>query len=374
MQTLYKRTKAGKIQQWDIEVIEHPDAGLDGTATIRVTHGLTDGQKQTDEEVITEGKNPGKRNATTAIQQAHKEAKAKWQKKYDRERYGLTVEESDIKMLTAPMLAHVYEDHAGKVDWTGTTQVQPKFDGHRCLAFNTGGVIKLLSRQGVEITSCDHLVEQLQGCLPEGAVFDGELYVHGLPLNEIGSLIRRKQEDSTKLCYMMYDMPSHDAPFSERYKHLTATVRMWGDDKFPNLHLARTEAVTDEVAAMDFQVRCIENGYEGAMLRHGDYRYLNGKRCHGLLKMKTFQDDEFEVVDCAMGRGKFEGMAIFSCVTKDGHPFDVTAPGTHEEKRAAWENWPEQKGQMLTVKFQNYSATETPVPVFPVALQFREDV
>jgi ATP-dependent DNA ligase len=370
METLYKRTKGGKIQQWTIEVMHQ----LDDTATITVSHGLTDGQKQVDTERITEGKNAGKKNATTAVQQATKEAKAKWQKKLDRERYGLTVEESDVKMLTAPMLAHVYEDHADKVNWDGQTHVQPKFDGHRCIAIKNDTGIQLLSRQGVPITSCDHLIEQLSGCMPNNSIFDGELYIHGLPLNTIGSYIRRKQEASADLCYMMYDMPSMDAPFIKRYKHLLGTVRMWGNDKFPNLHIARTEEVQSETAAMEFQVKCIENGYEGAMLRHGDYEYLRGKRCHGLLKMKTFQDDEFEVIDCQEGRGKFEGMAIFTCITKDEYPFDVTAPGTHEEKKAYWESWPQHKNKMLTVKYQNYSATNTPVPVFPVALQFREDV
>jgi len=373
LETLYKRTKGGKIQQWSIEVMHQ----LDDTATITVTHGLTDGQKQVDTERITEGKNTGKKNATTAVQQATKEAKAKWQKKLDRERYGLTVEESDEKMKTAPMLAHVYEDHANKVDWEKSNfiRIQPKFDGHRCLAIcNAAQEITLYSRQGVEITTCNHIVEQLQGCMPSNSVFDGELYVHGLPLNTIGSYIKRQQPESEQLCYMMYDMPSYDSVFADRYRQLLATVRMWGNDRFPNLHLARTQEVTSETDAIAFQAKCIENGYEGAMLRHGDYKYLNGKRCHGLLKMKTFQDAEFEVVGCTEGRGKFAGMAIFRCTTDDGHVFDVTAPGTHEDKKTFWNSRDQYIGKMLTVKFQNYSETDTPVPVFPVALRFREDV
>ena len=88
--------------------------------------------------------------------------------------------------------------------------------------------------------------------------------------------------------------------------------------------------------------------------------------------MKTFFDAEFEIVGCKEGRGSYEGMAIFTCKTPDGHTFDVTAHGTHEEKRKAWEDRESHIGKKLTVKYQFFTTTDKPVPFLPVAKGFAE--
>lgn len=365
---LFKRASGGAIHQWQIRVEPHDD----GTATIITTHGQLDGAQQEARDHIKEGKNPGKKNETTPQQQAIKEAEAEWTKKRDRKHYGLTVEESDAKIAAAPMLAHVFEDHAKKINWDDKDHlhVQPKFDGHRCLAVVSGKMeIKLYSRQGIEITSVPHIVEQLYTA-PPGTVLDGELYIHEQPLNKIGSLIKREQAGSADLCYMIYDMADPKKPFADRFRRLEDECGQFEDES--HLHLARTQKVGSLGEAEEFQAACLEHDYEGAMLRWGTEGYKPGKRSDGLLKMKTFVDDNFVIVGCKEGRGQFEGMAIFECVTEAGHKFDVTSPGTHEEKRAAWQNRDSYNGKRLTVKYQTYTSTEEPVPFLPVAKGFHE--
>lgn len=371
MKTLYKRTKDGGIQQWDIRV----ENNSDGTAKIIVTHGRADGQKQVETETISEGKNAGRKNSTSPQEQAVKEAEARWTKKRDREHYGLTVEESDMKISLAPMLAHVYEDHAKKIDWSsGLVMAQPKFNGHRCLAFRDYNYnVQLFSRKGDPIESCPHIIEQLKLIMPNNSIFDGELYIHGRPLNKLASLIRRMQEDSANLCYIVYDTVKKDQPFHTRLLELAGRFYVPNIRDCTHLHLARTETVKSEDAAFKFRQQCLENGYEGAMLRHGNYTYESGKPSHGLLKMKIFRDAEFTIIDAKKGRGKFEGMAIFVCQTESGSTFEVTAPGTHEQKRACWANRQQFIGKQLTVKFENFSATENAVPICPVAIGFGED-
>ena len=358
--TLFKRTSSGKTQEWTISVHDNDD----GTAVIVVVHGLTDGQMQTERETIREGKNAGKKNATTPQEQARAEARAKWNKKRDRDRYGLTVEESEAKLALAPMLAHKFEDHENKVDWESRVFVQPKFDGHRCLAFaDAHKNIKLFSRKGVEIDTCEHIQEQLEKIMAPHSILDGELYIHGEPLNKIASYIRRKQANSRNLQYIIYDQVAKEE-FNDRFYESEMVQSIQGVN-FVNI--SRTKIITSMDEAYEFQQSAIVNGYEGAMLRHGDEGYNSGNRSQSLLKMKTFVDDEFKIVDAKEGRGKFEGMAIFMCETKDGNRFEVMSPGTHEEKRAAWLRRELLIGKMLTVKYQNYSATENPVPIFPVA-------
>ena len=95
---LFKRTATGAVQVWRIRV-EPQD---DGTAIIITTHGQLDGAQQEARDHIRDGKNTGKRNATTAAQQAIKEAEARWTKQRDRNHYGLTVEESDGRPSCTP--------------------------------------------------------------------------------------------------------------------------------------------------------------------------------------------------------------------------------------------------------------------------------
>ena len=367
---LYKRTAKGEVQTWHIRV----EPETDGTAVIVKKYGLEKGKQQETRDHIKEGKNLGKKNETTAAQQAVAEAEAEWTKHRERKHYGLTVEESDIKILAAPMLAHVYEDHANKINWQDTDyiHVQPKFDGHRCTVICDDAMnIKLISRQGTEITTCDHLKEQLYPLMDAGTMLDGELYIHGLPLNKISSLIRRQQPGSADLCYMLYDKHDEKLSFKDRFLYLEDQADTLD---LPHVHLSRTQPVDSEEAAMEFQSICLDHGYEGTMLRHGRAGYRPGKRSANLLKMKSFFDGEFTIVGCREGRGTFTGMAIFECTTADGNKFDVTAPGTHEEKQEFWQNHSEYLGKRLVVKYQKFTETDAPVPFLPVAKGIADNV
>ena len=369
---LFKRTSTGAVQVWQIRV-EPQD---NGWAVIITSHGQVDGKPQENRDLIKEGKNAGKKNATTALQQATKEAESKWTEKLERDRYGLTVEESDIKREFAPMLAQSWTDNKGqltsyakKVNWQDKAHlhVQPKFDGHRCLAIHDDKGLRLFTRKGVEVTSCGHLVDQLRSIMPINSAIDGELYTHGVPVTTIGGYISKQQPGTENLCFMLYDEINCPLPFAERMVRLDQLASQRGS----HIHLARTQPIATIDDMMNFQGQCVENGYEGAMLRHGLIGYENA-RSGSLLKVKTFLDHEFKITGCKEGRGKFDGMAIFECITDAGNTFEVTAPGTHEEKRSAWiqrETW---IGQMLTVKYQKMTETECPVPFQPVALQKRD--
>ena len=69
---LYARTNTGAVQTWTIEVIGNK---------YRTHYGQLDGEIQTTEWSLCEAKNAGKKNATSAEQQAEKEAQATWKKK-----------------------------------------------------------------------------------------------------------------------------------------------------------------------------------------------------------------------------------------------------------------------------------------------------
>ena len=72
---LYKRDSKGKVRIWTMQV----GFNNENEAGIRTISGLVDGQKVTSEWNLTEAKNVGRSNATTAKTQAEFEAQAcKW--------------------------------------------------------------------------------------------------------------------------------------------------------------------------------------------------------------------------------------------------------------------------------------------------------
>lgn len=205
--TLYKKTKTGAIQQWHIEVYALPVFG-----EIVTNYGQVDGQIQQNRETIFEGKNIGRANQTTALQQAEAEATSRWDKKvksgYVKDIEQASAGQDDIGGIL-PMLAHSFDDHAKKIVFP--CLVQSKLDGNRCIAIVEGGIAKLFSRTRKPINSMPHIVTELQAAFPNGRyVFDGELYSHSLKedFEEIQSLVRQKGADQNHqaIQYHIYDM------------------------------------------------------------------------------------------------------------------------------------------------------------------------
>lgn len=360
--TLLKETADGGVQTWSVRV----DQNDDGTATIIVTHGRVGGKLQEARRHIKTGKNLGKKNATTPLQQAYKEAAAEHTEQLERNCYGFTVEQSRAARAASPMLAQGYDKHGRKVNWATDCFEQPKLDGLRVMAICTQDGVFLRSRKGV-FYELPHLVDVYKQLLRPGQVLDGELYAHGLSVNKISSLATRPRSDSEVLRHHLYDMKPTEAAevaFRERYLMLKQKLEAMSSD---SLVLVPTQRVHNEDELMALQAQHIEDGYEGSMLRHGETGYENGKRSYSLLKVKTFQDAEFKITGVRAGQGSHADMAVFECVTDAGHEFEVTAPGTHEEKRVYLANGSQYIGRQLTVKFARFTDTEKPVPFHPVA-------
>jgi len=132
-----------------------------------------------------------------------------------------------------------------------------------------------------------------------------------------------------------------------------------------------TQEVRSEEELNEKMEKAIGAGFEGLMYRHPDSKY-EGKRSSGLLKVKTFRDDEFTAVDVEEGNGKLQGKAgAIWCVTKEGKRFKAKMQGSLSGLGEYLTNKDKYIGKKLTVKFFNY--TPDCVPRFPVGIRFRED-
>lgn len=302
---LFSRTKLGQIQTWQI-IVENDSfytkEGIKGGA-------ITDTKKTT-----CFPKNVGKKNETTAEEQAFLQAQSKWQKKVDS---GYFENESDIdkELFFSPMLAHKWNDY--KDDIVYPVFSQPKLDGVRCIVDKNG----MFSRAGGKpIVSAPHIKRIMQPILEDGVIFDGELYAHAFKedFNEIISLAKKTKPETEDLAnseknleYWVYDCfieSKPDLTFSERFRYLKDKILSLHQDK-DNLKVrfVFTEKVNNEQELDVLFEKYLEDIFEGQMIR-ADTPYEKN-RTKNLLKRKIFMEEEFEIAGVMDGVGNSTGIA-----------------------------------------------------------------
>lgn len=362
---LYKKTTGGGIQMWEIWVVHLKNADV---GRLYTRYGLVDGKQQEISEDICSGKNQGRGNETSPYEQACLEAAARWDKQKNRKAYTEddTGEESAAIRALSPMLAHKFKDHRKKVDWDNAV-AQPKLNGFRCLVRRVGKKLQAFSRENQPL-QIPHILEELDKAVGD-EILDGELYTHGMTLQQISSACKKLSSLTERVNYNVYDVVAPQA-YMKRIKDMHVKLSFGSAE---HLRVVESVLVRTESELMTAQAHFIAEGYEGAMLRHGKGGYEAGKRSANLLKVKTFFDEEFEVVDFKMGRGKMAGVPVFTCVTAKGHHFDVLCRGTMEKRQAIGTHAADYIGKKLTVSYQEFTHTEEPVPFHPVGLKFKHE-
>lgn len=376
--TIFKRNSDGSIGQWAIEVYGaiDPVTGRE-IGVLESCYGKVGGAQQIAKDLIREGKNIGRSNETSPMQQAVLDANSKFERKL-KSGYCRTIEEARegktdavIEGGVAPMLAQGYDKHAAKIRFPAFAQ--PKLDGHRCIAVVQDGKATLWSRTRKRITGVPHIARALESAFPsESVVLDGELYNHDYRdnFNALTSFIRSAtpKPGHEVVQYWIYDTVD-DWPFERR----TASLATIEDKLSDPLILLPTATVDDEESMIALFGEWLAMGFEGAMLRNANGRYKVGGRSYDLQKVKIMQDAEFELVAIEEGKGKMMGKAVFVCATETGATFKCKLVGALDSLAVYLQNPDDYLGKMVTVKFQNLHP-ETGIPRFGVALRFREDV
>lgn len=305
-ETLHKRGVKGEVRCWRME-LGMWEGDISGH---RVVSGIMDGAETPSGWTITEGKNLGKKNATTSTSQAISEIANQYQIKRDRG-YFDEVTKIDEVAFTKPMLAQDWDKRKAKVDISAGVYPQPKLDGMRCIARADG----LWTRTGKRIVSCPHVEEDLKlyfEFCPD-VELDGELYNHDYRdrFNDLMSILRKEKPSDADIesarsvvQFHIYDIASSFDTFSTRAN----TLRMLFEYDFsecPSLRMVETEFVRDADTLDRLYGEWIEGGYEGQMIRL-DARYEN-KRSNTLMKRKDFITEEFPVLRVEEGNGNWAG-------------------------------------------------------------------
>ena len=352
--TLYKKNKNGSTQQWTIGFGSEPD----GKAFYEVEFGQVDGLKQTKRN-YTEGKNLGKANETTALQQSEKEAIARHVKEMDKN-YSTSPTCETVNLL--PMLAHKYLDHSNKVKYPAF--IQRKLNGQRCVARKVNDKVVLTSRTGKVLDNLKHIEDALLPIIGN-LILDGELYIHGETFQDTISWIKRFQPQTLSINYYIYDMID-DKSFSTRFAKLSMLPLIG------NLKLVETYKVDSFADILSYHSRFLEDKYEGTMIRHSNSPYEAGKRSHSLLKFKDFQTEEFKIFVFEENKG-LKGQCSFILETDEGCRFSAKPEGSAQHREQLFTNAESLIGEMATVRFFEWTTSVDRVPRFPIFVNVREE-
>jgi DNA ligase-1 len=360
---IYGLSRTGKVKQWEATVSEQPD----GTAIMYVKSGYVGQKIREIPKHIRKGKNIGKSNETSPFEQALSEAESKWNGKRD-QNYETEMIDPDnyVPRLMLPQCAS--DPRKGNIVFPAF--IQPKLNGICNLAeLSEIGIILHHSKGGHLFKTLAHLDKWLIE-LNAPAPPHGELYYHGLSLQTIGSYTKKIKPDQDKLEYWLYDIAWIGPVFEERMSWLQREIPKLGDEC--PIKLTPTSIVNNYAEAKVYHDQCVQNGFEGAMLKNKAGVYIFQHDSKDLEKVKEFEDDEFEIIGGKEGTGGDEGCIIYRCITESGLEFDARPRGTVERRQQMFQNLKNDIGKKLTVRYAELS--DVGIPLQPVGIPVAEAV
>lgn len=249
-----------------------------------------------------------------------------------------------------------------------------KLDGCRCITIIKNQFdIKFFSRQGKEFDTLNTLKKDIEnlveiGVISDNTVLDGEICITDEKGKEdfqsVMKEIKRKDHTIQNPMYIMFDLLTLDEfnkgtsnkGYRERLNYLQTIYNDLSLINNKHLRVVEHFDYTPE-EFKKWQQKVIDNGWEGLIARK-NVPYEN-KRSKNMLKIKSFQDEEFKVIGVEEGDAQelINGvMHKIKCVGSliveyKGNKVNV-GTGLSLEQRKRWYKHPEEIiGSTITVKF-----------------------
>jgi DNA ligase-1 len=176
--------------------------------------------------------------------------------------------------------------------------ISEKFDGVR--AVWDGQVLRFRSGRLIAAPSW------FLSALPRVAL-DGELWMGRGAFDRLSGVVRQTEPDDEawrSVKYLVFDAPSHAAPFAQRVAFVQSTL---AQAQQPWLMPVAQRKVSDARALQALLQDTVRQGGEGLMLHWADALWQPG-RTDALFKFKPEQDEEGLVVGHQPGKGRLLGM------------------------------------------------------------------
>lgn len=210
----------------------------------------------------------------------------------------------------------------------------------------------------------DMFVDKETGLL---LAFDGELYTHNTPLNIINSACPLINDNGviaktnnpliySNISFIIFDLPIEDISQANRIKILDN----FDFTDYQRLIPTFSIIVNNDDEVMDYTLKCINNGYEGCIVRNIEAEYAFGSRPMTIMKSKQYSDAEFEIIDIISNNDVSDGSDIRFVLKNDINDeiFECVPMYTLTERITMLRNKESYIGKVATVKFYERSGVK----------------
>jgi hypothetical protein len=287
-----------------------------------------------------------------------------------------------------PMLAKQEDKVTNRKIFDKEWYASRKIDGCRALVYFRDGEIHTASRGGQNYDAATLLFRKNQQLIDffekhPDIILDGELYKHGLSLQQISGAVRLEKDISGLewIQYYVYDVADPNKIFAERLKDLEMIKKELNlgfdpDKEFTpedlRIQMVPHEKVSGWSNMEQLHNQYVSEGWEGVVIRDPSKLYRPNGRTNDMIKIKHYQDSTFLVVGYELGLRGSEDM-VFNCQLPDGRLFKAKPYGDRLCKQEYVENFEEKyMNQLGDCKFFYYS--NDGIPLQPSFIAFRYDL
>lgn len=355
---IYVRVVSGNPPTTDSDPIPIEDSFFDSkpmnnnlAGWIKVDTGIGDTVSVRVPTLILSGKKPKTKSATNVFTQALRDAYGLYNKQAKKASTAtINIEKGISTELLPPMLAQTLAEQTTRptISDEDPAFIQPKFNGVRAVTTlnelpavdgKRQWEVIMYSRRKNLYPGFNYIKNEVKDILisfwEKGVklYLDGELYKHGIALQDISGHARREDKaEGISLDYMVYDcFVANDRNLNviERRKILDEVFgQLNGPGNVTSLHTKMVP--TDEVYMFEdidtLYKLFLSQGYEGAMVRlNKPYSFgFNEHHSDVLLKIKPTFDGEYEVTGWETGKKGKAAQALMIICSLDGKTFPVT--------------------------------------------------
>lgn len=199
----------------------------------------------------------------------------------------------------------------------------------------------IYSTNGKPIAGVQHLTEGL----PKDLELDMELTIPGLAFDAASGRLRSNDLCPTVLG-MVFDVPSVNTPFIERYEFLE---KFFEEQSPLGLQLLTHKLVTDEDVLFRNYHKALDAGYEGLVCKTPMHLYQQ-RRSYDWLKVKPEDPESVQIVDYKVGTGKYAGtLGAVICKRKNGVIVSVGGFTDHM-RNEIWNNQEKWRGAIIDIR------------------------
>jgi DNA ligase-1 len=258
-------------------------------------------------------------------------------------------------------------------------RVEAKLDGLRCVAVKSKGEVTLYTRSGTVLETLPRIKSAIEALSGDDFVLDGE--VMGNDWNESASVVMssKSKKDDSKMLFHAFDIISiEDWKRQKSETHYRARLldlqMVLGDTAGTPFRYVKSVMANDEASLREFYSGCLEEGYEGVMLKDIGAPY-QWKRSPAILKLKPVATEEGVVVGWYEANantkraGQFGGFVV---LTPNGVTTRVGGGYTDALKSQIFSEGPDSYvGKIVECEHQP-PFTNTGSMRFPVFCRFRD--